>query len=63
MWVFFAFWVSGTVIALLFLEGAWQFLMFIGSAWLGIWVTASREAESSRWGDEQAKRSGDPGGR
>ncbi|HSG80492.1 MAG TPA: hypothetical protein VLD62_12995 [Acidimicrobiia bacterium] len=59
MWVFFSFWGAGTLIALLFLEGGWQFLMFVGSAWLGVWVTAAREDDGTRWGEESARRSGE----
>jgi hypothetical protein len=59
MLIFFGIWGVGTAVAMLFLDGPWQFVMFIGSAWLGVWVTAAREDDGTRWGDENAKRSGD----
>ena len=59
MFLFFGIWGTGTAIALLFLDGPWQFVMFIGSAWLGVWITAAREDDGTRWGDENAKRSRD----
>lgn len=59
MWVFFSIWGTGTAIAMLFLDGPWQFVTFIGSAWCGVWVTAAREDTGTRWGEERAKRSGE----
>jgi hypothetical protein len=62
MLIFFSIWGAGTLFALLFLEGPWQFLLFIGSAWFGIWYVARKEDDGSRWGDERAKRSGETRG-
>jgi len=58
MWVFFSIWGGGTVIALLFLDGPWQFIAFVLSALIGVWVTAAREDKGTRWAQEVAKRSG-----
>jgi hypothetical protein len=62
MWVFFAIWGGGTVVSLLFLDGAPQFVGFIVSALIGVWVTAARESDGTEWAQEVAKRSGDGGG-
>jgi hypothetical protein len=59
MWVFFSIWGCGTVISLLFLNGPWQFIFFVLSALVGVWVTAAREDKGTRWAQEVAKRSSD----
>ncbi len=62
MIIFFGTWIIGTIVAVVFLEGPWQFVAWVGSAWLGIWINAWREDEGTRWSDERAKRSGETRG-
>ena len=59
MWILFSIWGTGTAIALLFLDGPLQFIVFVVSALIGVWVTAAREDKGTRWAQERAKRSGD----
>ena len=61
MRTFFTIWAVGTGVAVM-LDGPIQFLVFIGSAWVGIWWVARKEDDGTRWGDERAKRNGETGG-